>query len=75
MDVCHNPSCGHARTAHEHFRDGSDCSLCDCESFRLLAPAREIAHEAADVAHQVVDAVEHIVTEALEHAHRTHDAD
>ncbi len=22
--------CGHGRTAHEHYRRGSDCAFCDC---------------------------------------------
>lgn len=34
-EVCR---CGHPRTAHEHFRSGSDCGACgpaECRSFRL----------------------------------------
>jgi len=30
-------SCGHLRTAHEHYRRGTDCSLCPdkgCQRFR-----------------------------------------
>lgn len=26
--------CGHAQDAHEHYRPGSDCALCDCPRFR-----------------------------------------
>ncbi|MFC0548836.1 hypothetical protein [Kutzneria chonburiensis] len=26
--------CGHAAAAHEHYRPGSDCALCDCPRFR-----------------------------------------
>jgi hypothetical protein len=29
--------CGHARAAHEHYRQGTDCALCpagDCPRFR-----------------------------------------
>ncbi|WP_176491760.1 hypothetical protein [Curtobacterium sp. 'Ferrero'] len=26
--------CGHPREAHEHYRRGSDCALCDCPRFR-----------------------------------------
>ena len=26
--------CAHAREAHEHYRQGTDCSLCDCSRFR-----------------------------------------
>ncbi|GAA3337471.1 hypothetical protein GCM10017714_04650 [Curtobacterium pusillum] len=26
--------CGHAQEAHEHYRRGSDCALCDCPKFR-----------------------------------------
>lgn len=26
--------CGHAQEAHEHYRRGSDCALCDCPRFR-----------------------------------------
>lgn len=27
--------CGHPRAAHEHYRSGTDCALCDCPRFRL----------------------------------------
>lgn len=27
--------CGHARDAHQHYRPGADCALCDCGAFRL----------------------------------------
>ncbi|MGN8050887.1 hypothetical protein ACTJKO_14485 [Curtobacterium sp. 22159] len=26
--------CGHAQDAHEHYRPGTDCALCDCPRFR-----------------------------------------
>lgn len=26
--------CGHVRDAHEHYRPGTDCALCDCPRFR-----------------------------------------
>jgi hypothetical protein len=26
--------CGHAQAAHEHYRPGSDCALCDCPRYR-----------------------------------------
>jgi len=29
--------CGHARAAHEHYRKGTDCAICDastCDRFR-----------------------------------------
>ena len=26
--------CGHPQEAHEHYRPGSDCALCDCPRFR-----------------------------------------
>ncbi|RBY75293.1 hypothetical protein DQ238_19900 [Geodermatophilus sp. TF02-6] len=26
--------CGHVRTAHEHYRRGTDCALCDCGRYR-----------------------------------------
>lgn len=26
--------CGHQQAAHEHYRPGSDCALCDCPRFR-----------------------------------------
>jgi hypothetical protein len=29
--------CGHVSEAHEHYRRGTDCSLCDCSRYR---PAR-----------------------------------
>lgn len=25
--------CGHVRDVHEHYRDGSDCSQCECRSY------------------------------------------
>jgi hypothetical protein len=28
--------CGHRRAAHEHYRTGSDCSLCACRRFTRL---------------------------------------
>jgi hypothetical protein len=38
--------CGHWRQAHEHYRSGTDCSLCPCPRFRAAGrsakpPARE----------------------------------
>lgn len=27
-------TCGHAHAAHEHYRPGTDCALCDCPAFR-----------------------------------------
>ena len=26
--------CGHGRTAHEHYRRGSDCAFCACAKYR-----------------------------------------
>jgi hypothetical protein len=26
--------CGHGKSAHSHYRRGTDCSLCDCPRFR-----------------------------------------
>ena len=26
--------CGHEQAAHEHYRPGSDCALCDCPKYR-----------------------------------------
>ena len=26
--------CGHAQDAHEHYRRGTDCALCDCPKYR-----------------------------------------
>ncbi len=26
--------CGHAKVAHEHYRDGSDCAVCACKRYR-----------------------------------------
>jgi hypothetical protein len=26
--------CGHDRSAHEHYRSGSECALCDCGRYR-----------------------------------------
>lgn len=33
--------CGHIAVAHEHYRDGSDCALCDCKRYRR--PGRVLA--------------------------------
>lgn len=30
--------CGHARQAHEHYRSGSDCALCDCPQYARARP-------------------------------------
>jgi hypothetical protein len=30
--------CGHDRPAHQHYRAGSDCGLCDCVRFVLRLP-------------------------------------
>ncbi|MDQ1715191.1 MAG: hypothetical protein QOC60_1136 [Frankiaceae bacterium] len=30
-DVCR---CGHGREAHEHYRAGNECALCDCRNYR-----------------------------------------
>ncbi|PYY54560.1 hypothetical protein DEJ17_14265 [Curtobacterium sp. MCSS17_011] len=27
-------TCGHQQAAHEHYRPGTDCALCDCPKFR-----------------------------------------
>lgn len=32
ISVCR---CGHDRDAHEHWRRGQDCALCDCPRWRL----------------------------------------
>jgi hypothetical protein len=28
--------CGHTVDAHEHYRNGTDCSACDCTRYRRL---------------------------------------
>ncbi len=33
-------SCGHGKQAHEHYRAGSDCALCDCGRFHRSLRAR-----------------------------------
>jgi len=30
--------CGHRKLAHEHYRTGTDCALCDCRKFRRALP-------------------------------------
>jgi hypothetical protein len=30
--------CGHVARAHEHYRRGSDCALCECRRYRGAAP-------------------------------------
>lgn len=32
--------CGHDRSAHEHYRGGTDCALCECNRFRGPDPLR-----------------------------------
>ena len=32
-------TCGHEVAAHEHYRRGTDCALCDCMKFRAGAAA------------------------------------
>lgn len=52
--------CGHARRAHEHYRPGTGCSLCeDCGSFR---PGR------AEPLGRVADSPEQLLERAREHA-------
>jgi hypothetical protein len=74
MDACHNPSCGHTHEAHSHFREGSDCSLCDCASFQHLPTVDEVANDTASAVHEVVDTVTHAIAEAAEHVHLPHRA-
>lgn len=33
-------SCGHGRQAHQHYRRGTDCSLCSCPRFHRSLLAR-----------------------------------
>ena len=33
-------SCGHRKSAHEHYRRGTDCSLCSCPRFSRPLLAR-----------------------------------
>ncbi|WP_372735492.1 hypothetical protein [Nocardioides sp.] len=37
--------CGHLSVAHEHYRRGSDCALCDCAKFRAGAALPAVAVE------------------------------
>jgi hypothetical protein len=32
--------CGHAEHAHEHYRRGTDCALCQCQKFKTGAAAQ-----------------------------------
>jgi hypothetical protein len=32
--------CGHGKLAHEHYRKGADCALCDCRRYRRSLLAR-----------------------------------
>lgn len=34
LGLCLTKDCGHEKAAHEHYRDGTDCSLCDCPFYR-----------------------------------------
>jgi hypothetical protein len=34
-----NCKCGHDRPAHEHYRRGADCGLCECNRYRRERPA------------------------------------
>jgi hypothetical protein len=31
-------TCAHAREAHDHYRSGSDCGMCDCFRFDRSGP-------------------------------------
>jgi hypothetical protein len=33
--------CGHAKTAHEHYREGADCGVCGAESCAAFRPEEE----------------------------------
>lgn len=46
-DYC---GCGHSRNAHEHYRAGSDCSLCTDRSCSSFHPAPAPAMQPAPVA-------------------------
>lgn len=39
-------SCGHGRTAHEHYRRGTDCALCRCRKYHrpLLTRLASLRH-------------------------------
>lgn len=30
-------ACGHATAAHEHYRRGTDCALCECARYKAVA--------------------------------------
>ena len=32
--------CGHGRQAHQHYRRGTDCAMCDCDRYRRSLLAR-----------------------------------
>ena len=36
-------SCGHERVAHEHYRAGTDCALCECARFARSRPRLPVA--------------------------------
>jgi hypothetical protein len=36
-------TCRHARQAHDHYRAGSDCSLCDCHQWKSEGAPRQRA--------------------------------
>jgi hypothetical protein len=38
--------CGHLREAHEHYRHGTDCSLCPCPQF--IPPAVGVWRQLVD---------------------------
>jgi hypothetical protein len=31
--------CGHEMTAHQHYRPGTDCALCDCSNWLMSLSA------------------------------------
>lgn len=50
--------CGHAQSAHEHYRRGTDCSLCpsgECLRFRAAAGAPNGARLTTEVAEKPAD--------------------
>ena len=36
-------TCGHSRDSHEHYRAGTNCSLCECRNYRPASEPRQRA--------------------------------
>jgi hypothetical protein len=51
MDECRRKGCGHPGDAHQRYRDGTDCSRCECPQYLgPQSPRRTLAAAGCSVA-------------------------